>query len=147
MPVGADPTQEDSAHVSTEEVRPGVPGAGGPHVSRAARRAWRVEARGAASRRSVAGPEPGDAAELGRGTGPGRVGAQSGAAVGGVGGGPGAAAAGGGAGAGERDLEDLGGVFRAGGARTPTLLIVDYIDTYRGRYGVEPICQVLAEAG
>src|SRR5215204_2019103 len=27
---GADPTQEDSAHVSTEEVRPAVSGAGGP---------------------------------------------------------------------------------------------------------------------
>src|SRR5215203_424495 len=39
MPEGADPTQEDSAHVSPEEVRPGVSGAGGPDVSRAAGRA------------------------------------------------------------------------------------------------------------
>ena len=31
---GADPTREDSAHVSTEEVRPGVSGAGGPDVLR-----------------------------------------------------------------------------------------------------------------
>ncbi|MFL6044835.1 MAG: hypothetical protein ACJ72M_06925 [Propionibacteriaceae bacterium] len=51
--------------------------------------------------RSVAGPEPGDAAELGRGAGPGRVRTQPGAQVGGVGGGSGIAAAGGGAGAGE----------------------------------------------
>ena len=26
-------------------------------------------------------------------------------------------------------------------------MIVDYIDSYRGRFGVEPICAVLAEAG
>ena len=26
-------------------------------------------------------------------------------------------------------------------------MIVDYIDSYRGRFGVEPVCQVLAEAG
>ena len=25
--------------------------------------------------------------------------------------------------------------------------IVDYLDSYRGRFGVEPICAVLAEAG
>ena len=26
-------------------------------------------------------------------------------------------------------------------------MIVDYIDTQRGRFGVEPVCAVLAEAG
>jgi len=26
-------------------------------------------------------------------------------------------------------------------------VIVDYIDSYRGRFGVEPVCAVLAEAG
>ena len=26
-------------------------------------------------------------------------------------------------------------------------MIVDYLDSYRGRFGVEPICAVLAEAG
>jgi putative transposase len=26
-------------------------------------------------------------------------------------------------------------------------VIVDYIDSHRGRFGIEPICQVLAEAG
>ena len=26
-------------------------------------------------------------------------------------------------------------------------MIVDYIDTHRGRFGVEPVCAVLAEAG
>src|SRR5215212_11005094 len=144
---GADPTQEDSAHVSTEEVRPGVSGAGGPDVSRAAGRAGRVEAgRSTACRRAV-GPESGDAAQLGRGTGPGRVRAQPGAAVGGIGGGPGTSAAGGGAGTRERDPQDLGRVFRPGGARPPTQVIVDYIDSYRGRFGVEPVCAVLAEAG
>ena len=70
-----------------------------------------------------------------------------GAAVGGVGGGAGAAAAGGRAGAGERDPQDRGRVFRSGGARPPTQVIVDYIDSYRGRFGVEPICAVLAEHG
>src|SRR5829696_3964939 len=134
---GADPTQEDSAHVSTEEVRPGVSGAGGPDVSRAAGRAGRVEAgRSTACRRAV-GPESGDAAQLGRGTGPGRVRAQPGAAVGGIGGGPGTSAAGGGAGTRERDPQDLGRVFRPGGARPPTQVIVDYIDTQRGRFRVE----------
>lgn len=29
----------------------------------------------------------------------------------------------------------------------PTAVLVDYIDQYRGRFGVEPICAVLSEAG
>lgn len=36
-------------------------------------------------------------------------------------------------------------VFRRGGARPPTALIVAYIDAYRDRFGVEPICRVLTE--
>ena len=47
----------------------------------------------------------------------------------------------------ERNPQDLGRVFRPGGARPPTQMIVDYIDSHRGRFGVEPICAVLAEAG
>ena len=46
---------------------------------------------------------------------------------------------------GERDPQDGVGVFRRGGARPPTALIVDYIDAHRDRFGVEPICQVLSE--
>jgi putative transposase len=29
----------------------------------------------------------------------------------------------------------------------PTAVLVEYIDGHRGRFGVEPICQVLREAG
>ena len=46
---------------------------------------------GPAARRGAAGSESGDVAELGRGTRPGRVRPEPGAAVGGVGGGAGAA--------------------------------------------------------
>jgi putative transposase len=37
------------------------------------------------------------------------------------------------------------GVFRSGGARPQTALIVAYIDRFRDRFGVEPICRVLSE--
>ena len=47
---------------------------------------------------------------------------------------------------GERDPQDRVGVFRPGGARPPTAVIVDYIDAYRDRFGVEPICRVLSRA-
>src|SRR5699024_2652829 len=50
-------------------------------------------------------------------------------------------------GAGERDTQDRVSVFRSGGARPPTQVIVAYIDTYRDRFGVEPICAVLSEHG
>jgi hypothetical protein len=36
-------------------------------------------------------------------------------------------------------------VFRRGGARPQTALIVAYIDAYRDRFGVDPICRVLSE--
>jgi putative transposase len=38
-------------------------------------------------------------------------------------------------------------VFRRGGARPPTGLIVDYIDAHRARFGVVPICRVLTQHG
>jgi transposase-like protein len=37
--------------------------------------------------------------------------------------------------------------FRSGGARPPTQVIVAYIDRYRGRHGIEPICAVLSAHG
>lgn len=36
-------------------------------------------------------------------------------------------------------------MVRPGGARPQTALIVAYIDAFKGRFGVEPICRVLAE--
>ena len=96
----------------------------------------------------AAGRESGDAAELGRGAEPP--------------GQPGSGSAsrsaeseevralkspGGRAGAGERDPQDRRRVFRSGGARPPTQVIVAYIDSHRERFGVEPICAVLSQAG
>jgi hypothetical protein len=46
---------------------------------------------------------------------------------------------------GQRDPQDGLGVFRSGGARPQTALIVAYIDAYKDRFGVEPICRVLSE--
>jgi hypothetical protein len=43
-------------------------------------------------------------------------------------------------------LKSAGGFLR-GGARPPTSVIVDYMDTHRDRFGVEPICRVLSEHG
>ena len=52
---------------------------------------------------------------------------------------------------GQRDPQDGIGVFRRGGARPPTEIItavlVAYIDEHRAMFGVEPICEVLTEAG
>jgi hypothetical protein len=42
-------------------------------------------------------------------------------------------------------FEDSVGVFRRGGGRPPTSVIVDYIDAHRDRFGVDPICTVLSE--
>jgi hypothetical protein len=44
---------------------------------------------------------------------------------------------------GERDLTQGVGLFRTGGARAPTPLMVAFIDDHRAEYGVEPICRVL----
>jgi hypothetical protein len=56
--------------------------------------------------------------------------------------------------AGQRDPQDGVGLFRGGGARpqgevteVPTAVLVEYIDRHRDRFGVEPICAVLAAAG
>ena len=49
--------------------------------------------------------------------------------------------------AGPMRSQDSVGVFRRGGGRPPTSLIVDYIDAYRHRFGVDPICAVLSEHG
>jgi hypothetical protein len=46
---------------------------------------------------------------------------------------------------GERDIENGVRVFRGGGARPQTSLIVAYIHAYKDRFGVEPICRVLTE--
>jgi putative transposase len=43
------------------------------------------------------------------------------------------------------NLEDGRGFLR-GGARPPTQEVIAYIDGYRGRFGVEPICEVLQVA-
>src|SRR5438046_619789 len=45
--------------------------------------------------------------------------------------------------AGERDSSQGVRVFRAGGARPPTEVMVTFIDDHRSEYGVEPICEVL----
>ena len=45
--------------------------------------------------------------------------------------------------AGERDPAQGVGVFRAGGARPPSEVMVAFIDAHRATYGVEPICAVL----
>jgi hypothetical protein len=45
----------------------------------------------------------------------------------------------------ERVSHDGIRVFRGGGARPRTALIVDYIDVHRDRFGIEPICRMLAE--
>ncbi len=47
----------------------------------------------------------------------------------------------------ERDFADSERVFRGGGGRPPTAVIVDYIDEHRDRFGVGPICRVLTEHG
>ena len=44
-------------------------------------------------------------------------------------------------------LGDRLGVFRSGGARPPTFLIVAYIDEFKVHFGVEQICRVLTEHG
>src|SRR4029079_7813350 len=46
----------------------------------------------------------------------------------------------------QRDSE-ASGEFLRGGARPPTQEIVDFIDTHREEFGVEPICTVLRSAG
>ncbi len=38
-------------------------------------------------------------------------------------------------------------LFRGGGARPRTFLVVDCIDAFKDRFGVEPICRVLSEHG
>ena len=43
------------------------------------------------------------------------------------------------------EIQDGVGVFRSGGARPQTAVIVGYIDRFRDRFGVEPICRVLTE--
>src|SRR5262245_52203968 len=43
----------------------------------------------------------------------------------------------------ERDPEEGVGVFRPGGARPPSEVMVRFIDEHRDAYGVEPICEVL----
>src|SRR5688500_17259274 len=43
----------------------------------------------------------------------------------------------------QRDPEEGGGVFRPGGARPPSEVMVAFIDQHRDTYGVEPICAVL----
>jgi hypothetical protein len=48
--------------------------------------------------------------------------------------------------AGER-LPQVAFGFHRGGARPPTEVIVRYVDAYRERHGVEPICRTLTGAG
>src|SRR3954447_11932364 len=43
---------------------------------------------------------------------------------------------------GQRDLEEPVG-FLGGGPRTPTAVIVEFIDAHRAAHGVEPICEQL----
>jgi HTH-like domain len=44
-------------------------------------------------------------------------------------------------------LKTASAVFRTGGARPSTQVIVGYIDSHRERFGVEPICAVLSRHG
>ena len=48
---------------------------------------------------------------------------------------------------GQRDPQNGLCVFRLGGARPPHGQVISYLDEYRGKFGVEPICQTLGEAG
>jgi putative transposase len=48
---------------------------------------------------------------------------------------------------GERDPQDRVGVFRPGGARPPTEVVVDYLDEHKGRFGIKPVCAVVKDAG
>ena len=48
--------------------------------------------------------------------------------------------------AGQRDLAQGLGVFRPGGARPPTAVMVSFIDENRDELGVEPICSALQVA-
>src|SRR5690606_8033032 len=43
----------------------------------------------------------------------------------------------------ERDPTKGVGIFRPGGARPPSEMMVSFIDDHRGEYGVEPICEQL----
>ena len=43
----------------------------------------------------------------------------------------------------QRDSAEGVGVFRPGGARPPTEVMVAFIDQHRETYGVEPICRVV----
>ena len=43
----------------------------------------------------------------------------------------------------ERDSEEGVCVFRPGGARPPSEVMVGFVDDHRDRFGVEPICAVL----
>jgi transposase-like protein len=45
------------------------------------------------------------------------------------------------------EIQRTASVFRIGGARPPTRVIVDYIDAHQDRFGVEPICRLLTEHG
>src|SRR5262249_38625034 len=47
---------------------------------------------------------------------------------------------------GQSDPQERVGFLR-GGARPPQPLIIDYIDTHKDQFGVEPICAVLIDAG
>ncbi|MFI7482430.1 IS3 family transposase [Kocuria sp. M1R5S2] len=44
-------------------------------------------------------------------------------------------------------LKTASAFFAGGGARPPHQVMIDYIDAYRGRFGVSPICSVLAAHG
>ena len=45
----------------------------------------------------------------------------------------------------QRDITNGQCVFRGGGGRPPTAMIVEYIDAHREGLGVDPICRVLSE--
>ena len=45
----------------------------------------------------------------------------------------------------QRDSAQGVGLFRPGGARPPTEVMVAFIDEHRGAYGVEPICSAAAD--
>ncbi|WP_374201356.1 IS3 family transposase [Blastococcus sp. KM273128] len=44
-------------------------------------------------------------------------------------------------------LKTASAFFAPGGARPPTEVIVDYLDEHKKRFGVEPVCAVLKDAG
>src|SRR5437867_4136693 len=131
-------------HASTEEVPTGVEGARGPARARGAcPGAWTVVERGRVADRAESRGQQGHVARLVQASRD-RRGPPCGHDDGRGGGAQGVAPGGQGAQAGERDPARRVEFLRAG-ARPATAVVIEFIDTHKERFGVEPICVVLRE--